>query len=301
MRVLVAGGSGTIGVPLVRALVSNGHQVTALSRSKERHAELRAIGASVLATDALDRDALRAAVEQARPTHIIHQLTALPKGGPRRSSDIEATSRLRIEGTRNLLEAAIRARIERIIVGSFAILAHAADEGAPTSAAADAVQSMERQVMEASTGGTIEGIVLRYGMFYGSQVPSTQALVELVRRRRMPVIRGDAGRLPFVHLEDAVSATVCALDHGAPGSTVDVVDDRAVSFSEFVGTVAERTGSPTPWSVPPWVARLLAPDMAGMLGVRLSLSNEPARMELGWRPRYSTIDEGLTGMLRNAA
>jgi nucleoside-diphosphate-sugar epimerase len=109
MSVFVAGGSGTIGIPLVRALVGAGYQVTALTRSTSRHGDLRALGASVAVADALNRQALIAAVEAAHPTHIIHQLTALPKAGPRRPSDLEATNRLRIEGTSNLLEAAIHA------------------------------------------------------------------------------------------------------------------------------------------------------------------------------------------------
>jgi nucleoside-diphosphate-sugar epimerase len=117
----------------------------------------------------------------------------------------------------------------------------------------------------------------------------------------MPVISGDAGHLPFVHIDDAVSATVLALERGAPGNTFDIVDDRAVSFSEFVGAVARCTDSPTPWSLPAWVARLLAPDMARMLAVRLPLANAPARTELGWRPHYPTVYDALTGMRRNAA
>ncbi len=301
MKVLVAGGTGTIGLPLVHALVSSGHQVTALSRSKTRHAQLRDAGATALAVDALDPSAIRAAVVESRPTHVIHQLTALPKEGPKHSRDIEATNRLRIDGTRNLIEASIQAGVQRLIVGSFAILAHAADAGAQASAAADAVASMERQVLDASARGALEGIVLRYGMFYGSQVPSTQALVAMVHRRRMPVIRNDAGQLPFVHIDDAVNATVRALDRGAPGTVVDVVDDRAVSFAEFVGAIAAATGAPKPLRVPGWVARLLAPAMARMLAVQLPLANTTARTELGWRPNYPTIAHGLTGMLRTAA
>src|SRR5215510_13727828 len=105
MNVFVAGGSGTIGRPLVRALVDAGHQVTALTRSAAKTDELRRLGASVAVADALDRDALAAAVRNARPTHVIHQLTALPKDGVRREGDLAATNRLRIEGTRHLLDA----------------------------------------------------------------------------------------------------------------------------------------------------------------------------------------------------
>ena len=107
MNVFVAGASGTIGIPLVRALVAAGHHVTALTRSPGKRETLQALGASPVVADALDRDSLVTAVAAAHPTHVIHQLTALPKEGPRRASDIEATNRLRVDGTRNLLQAAI--------------------------------------------------------------------------------------------------------------------------------------------------------------------------------------------------
>ena len=144
MKVFVAGGSGTIGVPLVRALVAAGHQVTALTRSSSKRDELLALGASVAVADALNREALIAAVEAARPTHVVHQLTALPKGGPRRPSDLEATNRLRIDGTRNLLEAAIHAgarAIRRRLVCD-AVGSRTGSAGSHDDAAA-AVRSME--------------------------------------------------------------------------------------------------------------------------------------------------------------
>src|SRR6185369_8880120 len=118
MKIFIAGGSGTIGIPLVRAMTAAGHQVTAMTRSTNKHDELKRIGACVVVADALNRDAILAAVNAAKPTHVIHQLTALPKSGPRRPADVESTNRLRIEGTRNLLEAAIHAGTRRFLVGS---------------------------------------------------------------------------------------------------------------------------------------------------------------------------------------
>ena len=123
MSVFVAGGSGTIGIPLVRALVAAGHQVTALTRSPDKQADLRALGATPAVADALNGAALMAVVEAAHPTHVIHQLTALPKDGPRRPGDLDATNRLRIDGTLNLLDAAVNAGARRFIAGSFAMLA----------------------------------------------------------------------------------------------------------------------------------------------------------------------------------
>ena len=302
MRIFIAGGSGTIGVPLVRALVAAGHQVTALTRSPNKQQQLRALGASVVVADALDRDALAAAVTAASPTHVVHQLTALPKDGPRRASDLDATNRLRTEGTKNLLEAAIHAGARRFLVGSFALQSNRGRATPATDAAAlAATQSMEQQVLEATKRGAIEGVILRYGLFYSLDTPSMAAIVELVRKRRLPVVRGDQGQLPPVHLDDAVNATVLALDRAPAGGVYDIVDDRAVSMAEFVEAIATYTGSAAPIRVPAWLPRLVAPYMARVTSVRLPLSNARAKAELGWRPRYPTVREGLAEMFRHAA
>jgi nucleoside-diphosphate-sugar epimerase len=302
MRIFVAGGSGTIGVPLVKALVRAGHQVTATTRSTEKQLMLRALGASPVVVDALDADALAAAVRTAAPTHVIHQLTALPKAGIRRASELEPTNRLRDEGTRNLLKAAIAARATRFIGGSFALLGAAPATGdSSIGPAADAIRSMESQITNAARAGAIEGIVLRYGMFYGAGSPSTDELVKMVRRRWLPAIRHDRGQLPYIHLDDAVSATVAALDRGRSSETYDIVDDRAMSFSDMVRELASAVGAPPPFTVPAWLPRLVMPYMARLVAVRLPLSNAKAETEFGWRPRYPTIHEGLARMLANAA
>jgi nucleoside-diphosphate-sugar epimerase len=302
MNVFVAGGSGTIGVPLVRALVAEGHQVSALTRSLDRQDELRALGASAVVADALDRDALIAAVEAAHPTAVIHQLTALPKDAPRRPGDLEATNRLRVDGTRNLLDAAIRAGARRFLVGSFALLSPRGPAGSePEDPAAAAVRSMETQVLEATKRGSIEGVILRYGMFYGLATPSTQAMIDMVRKRRLPVVRHDEGQLPLIQIDDAVSATVCALERAPAGAVYDIVDDRAVSMTEIADALAEYTGSPRPLRVPAWLPRLVAPYLARVMSMRMPLSNARAKAELGWRPRYPTLGDGLAQMFRRAA
>ena len=304
MRVFVAGGSGTIGLPLVRALVEAGHQVTALTRSANKQLTLRGAGATPAVADALDPDALRIAVQAARPTHVIHQLTALPKDGSvRRAKDLAPTNRLRVEGTRNLLDAAIVAGATRIVAGSFAPLQAVEADEAPQGLrdAVAAVESMESQVLEASRAGRIEGIVLRYGLFYGPGNPATEKMLALVRRRLLPVIRGDRSLLPCIHVADAVSATLAALERGAPGSIYDIVDDQPVSMTEIVHVMAEFTGAPRPFTVPAWLPRLLAPYMARVTSMRLRLSNQKARSELGWRPAFPTWRDGLAQMLARAA
>ena len=152
MRIFLAGGTGAIGVPLIQQLVAGGHQVTALTRSAANVSKLRALGATPAVADALDAEALRRVVVEAKPTHVIHQLTALPKGGPRSAKELEPTNRLRTEGTRNLIDAAVAAGAKRIVVGSFAIFRGGPSAEAPpdTRDAADAVRSMESQTLEAS-------------------------------------------------------------------------------------------------------------------------------------------------------
>jgi nucleoside-diphosphate-sugar epimerase len=138
-------------------------------------------------------------------------------------------------------------------------------------------------------------------MFYGAGSPSTDELVKMVRRRWLPAIRLDRGQLPYIHLDDAVSATVAALDRGRSSETYDIVDDRAMSFSDMVRELASAVGAPPPFTVPAWLPRLVMPYMARLVAVRLPLSNAVAAADLGWRPRYPTIHEGLARMLANAA
>jgi nucleoside-diphosphate-sugar epimerase len=302
MNVFVAGGSGAIGVPLIRELVRNGHQVTASTRTAANTAGLRALGANPVIADALDADALQRAVVAAHPTHVVHQLTALPKGGPRSARDLVATNRLRIDGTRNLLAAAIAAGARRMVGGSFALIG-ASTAGVPEEIrpAAEAVQSMETQILDANRSGAIEGVVLRYGLFYGPEAASTVEMIAMAKRRLLPAVRGDRSLLPCIHVDDAARATVAALDRAPAGGIYDIVDDQPVSFSEIVRALAEAVGAPRPFAVPSWLPRLVAPYMARMIALRLPLSNAKARADMGWRPAFPTIREGLRQTLSRAA
>jgi nucleoside-diphosphate-sugar epimerase len=302
MRVFLAGGSGAIGVPLIRQLVDAGHQVTALTRSAANADRLRALGATPAVADALDAAALRRVVIEAKPTHVIHQLTALPKGGPKSARDLEPTNRLRIDGTRNLIDASVAAGAKRIVVGSFALFrGDRIDQMPPeTRPAAEAVRSMESQTLEASREGRIEGVVVRYGLFYGPETPSTIEMIAMAKRRMLPAIRGDRGLLPCIHVDDAAAATVLALDRAPAGSVYDIVDDEAVSLSEIARTIAAESGAPAPFAIPMWVPKLLMPYMARVVSMRLPLSNGKARAELAWQPKYPTMREGLAQTLGRA-
>jgi nucleoside-diphosphate-sugar epimerase len=303
MNVFIAGGSGAIGVPLIRALIGAGHQVTALTRSTTKADMLRTLGATPAIADALDAEALRGVVTAARPMHVVHQLTALPKGGPRSARDLEPTNRLRVDGTRNLLEASVAAGARRLVVGSFAPLGDIRTENLPAEVrpAAEAVRSMESQALDAGRSGRIEAVVLRYGLFYGPDTASTAQMIAMARRRMLPRIKDDRSLLPWIHVDDAARATVAALDAGQPGTIYDIVDDRPVSFSEIVDALASAAGAPRPIAIPAWLLRLAMPYMAGMIGLRAPLSNDKARRDLGWRPAFPTIDEGLAQTLHRAA
>ena len=295
MRVFVAGGTGTIGVPLVRALVARNHLVFATTRSSDKQSLIRGLGASPVVVDALDAAALDKAVGEAAPTHVVHELTALPKAGPRSAQELEPTNKLRDEGTRNLLRAAIAAGAQRIVVGSFALTGAGPQQtsNADLNRAAAAVRSMESQGLDAAHRRDIEGVVLRYGLFYGPGNPATDDLIARVRKRRVPRVRNDRGQLPYIHLDDAVAATVAALDRGTSGSVYDIVDDHPTSFSEMVTELASVAGAPPPWTVPAWLLRMAAPYVARLLTLQVRLSNARAREDLGWAPMFPSYREGL--------
>jgi len=304
MNVFVAGGTGAIGAPLVRALVARHHRVFATTRSGAKESTIRALGATPVVVDALDAAALEKAVRDAAPTHVIHQLTALPKSGPRRASDLEPTNRLREDGTRNLLRAAIAARAQRIVIGSFALIAAAERIEASDpqiDRAAEALRSMESQALDAARRGAIESIVLRYGLFYGPGNPATEEMIALVRKRWLPRVRNDRGQLPYIHLDDAVAATVAALENGPSGSVYDIVDDRPASFSEMVTEMAVAAGARPPLTVSPWLVRLATPYMARLLMLSVPLSNAAAKRDLHWVPMFPSYREGLRQTIAQAA
>ena len=262
---------------------------------------LRGLGATPAIADALDAAALRGVVVSAHPTHVIHELTALPKGGPKSVADLEATNRLRIDGTRNLIAAAVAAGATRLVGGSFALMgASAAGVPPDVKAAADAVSSMESQILDASRTGVLEGVVLRYGLFYGPENPSTVADDRARPRggscRSSAAIRACSRTSTWTTRRGRRSPRSIS----APaGSSYDIVDNRAVSLSEFVQTMAELAGAPRPFAIPAWLLRLVVPYLARMIELRMPLSNAKARADLGWSLLFPTIREGLQQTLRH--
>ncbi|MEZ5076410.1 MAG: NAD(P)-dependent oxidoreductase [Solirubrobacterales bacterium] len=304
MRVFVAGASGVLGRPLLPKLLAAGHQVTGTTRRPERAAAIRAAGAEAVVCDALDAAALREAVLAARPEAVIHLLTALPQRYDPRSDYLAATDRIRVEGTRNLLEAVTAAGARRVVAESIAFAyrpegswVKGEDEplaGGPGKLGATfgAVAELERQVL---AGQRFEGIVLRYGWLYG---PGTYydrggQQAEEVERRRFPVVGKGTGTFSFLHVEDAADATLAALERGAPG-TYNVVDDEPAPLREWLPVYAAALGAGPPRRVPAWLARIVAgKDAAAAALAMRGAANAKAKRELGWEPGHPSWRQGF--------
>jgi nucleoside-diphosphate-sugar epimerase len=312
MKVLVAGATGAIGRQLVPKLVANGHEVVGMTRSEAKADEVRALGARPAIADALEPEQVAAVVAASEPEAIIHQLTALSGDLDLRNLDrtFVATNRLRIEGTDHLLSAARAAGVRRFLAQSFAGWPYARsggpikdeeaplDDNPPASARETiaAIRHLERAVSEADW---TEGIVLRYGGFYG---PGTSAApggeqFEAIRKRRFPVVGGGAGVTSFIHIEDAADATVAALERGRPGF-YNIVDDEPAPIHEWLPEIARRIGAKPPRRIPRWLGRLLAGEAAVVMMTELrGASNEKAKRELGWVPRHPSWRQGVAEMV----
>lgn len=314
MRVLVAGAGGEMGRPLLRALAARGHEVIGTTRRPERARAIEALGARPLVVDALDADGLTAAVGALRPSHVVHMMTALPAGGAPRARQLEPTNRLRTEGTRNLLRAAIAAGARRVVAQSFlfvygdAATAEPLDEAAPPALApralartVRALRDLELQLARARQDAGLESVALRFGMIYGPESVAVRGLARRARRGALAFPLAAPGIVSFVHVDDAAAATVAALEVPAPGPVYNVADDAPLSVAGFVAEVAAASGSPAPRSMPLWPLRWLAPAMAAGASMRVPLSNRRLRRELGWRPSHPTVREGLAALERAGA
>ncbi len=307
MRIFVAGAGGVIGRSLLPLLAREGHEVTGMTRKEERAGLIRELGAEPVLADALDADRLRDAVVAARPEVVVHQLTDIPRTiDPKNFAEqFERNNRLRREGTRNLMEAARAAGARRVVAQSIAFVyeyrggaVHREEDPLALHLGdiVTAVADLEEAVI--GTDG-IEGVVLRYGYFYGpgTSYASDGAQAEMVRKRRFPVVGDGAGVFSFIHVDDAAAATVRALDHGSPG-IYNVVDDDPAPVREWLPVLAEALGAKKPWRVPAFVARWMGGDYAVQMMTRSEgASNEKARRELGLDLRYSSWRRGFAEAL----
>ena len=301
MRVFVAGASGAIGTRLVPQLIERGHEVTGTCTSSEKAERLRALGAEPVVLDLLERDAVIAAVVAAQPEAIVHEATALADVRFSRNLDrtFAPTNRLRTEGTDALVAAARVADVRRIVAQSFASFRYAR-EGGPVKSEDDpldpapvpttretnaAMRHLEQAVTDAG------GIALRYGSFYGAP---NDGLLEPVRKRRFPIVGDGGGVSSFIHLDDAATATVLALERGSGPAVYNVVDDEPAPVREWLPVLAGALGAKPPRRFPRWLARLVAGEAGVVMGTEArGASNAKAKRELGWTLRHPSWREGF--------
>ena len=302
MRVFVTGATGALGRYLVPGLVAAGHEVTATTRTPGKVAPLRQAGAEPVVVDGLDREAVIAAVQAAAPEVIVHQMTALADMRSLRKPDklFAATNELRTRGTDNLLAAAARAGTPRVVAQSNINVNERS--GGPVKTEDDpldprpirsTVQGLAaiRHVEEAVPAGAPEGIVLRYGGFYGPG--ASEPLLDLVRKRQVPVIGGGTGIWSFIEITDAAAATLAAVDRGEPG-VYNITDSDPAPVADWLPYLARAVGAKPPLRVPAWIGRVLAGELVVMqMTTMRGSSNEKARKALGWEPRYATWREGF--------
>jgi 2-alkyl-3-oxoalkanoate reductase len=308
MKVFVAGASGAVGARLIPQLVANGHEVVAMTRSSHKAQEIRELGAEPVVADGLDRSAVIEAVGGAGPEAVIHQMTALASAKSFRKFDQEfaLTNRLRTEGLDHLIEAAQQVHATRFVAQSYGNwnyeragggLKRETDRLDPDPprnqrASLAAIRYLEEKVTSAEG---VEGLALRYGNFYGpgTGIALDGEIAELVRKRRLPIIGDGAGVWSFIHLDDVATATCAALERGAPG-IYNVVDDEPVAARVWIPELATVLGAKPPRRVPTWVGRIAAGEVGVSMMTQIrGTSNEKAKRELGWQPRYASYREGF--------
>jgi 2-alkyl-3-oxoalkanoate reductase len=303
MKVFVAGATGAIGKQLLPMLVEGGHEVTGMTRTAAKADAIRAMGAEPAVADALDPEAVAQVVAQAEPDAVIHELTTIDTSALGRSIDkmFAQTNRLRTAGTDHLLTAAKAAGARRFIVQSFAGWPYER-VGGPIKTEEDALQEHPPKSVSDTLGAIkylestvtgasgVEGLALRYGGFYGPgtsiAVNPDGAQVEMIRKRRVPVIGNGAGIWSMIHIRDAAAATAAALERGEPG-VYNIVDDDPAQVSEILPELAKVVGADPPRHFPRWFGRLLAGEGNTIMMTEVrGASNEKAKRELDWELRY---------------
>jgi 2-alkyl-3-oxoalkanoate reductase len=299
MRVMVVGASGAIGTRLVPQLTRRGHEVIGTFRSPGKAEIVRALDAQPIALDLLDANAVRKVVFETQPDAIINEATALANAAFSRSLDktFAGTNRLRTEGTDNLLAAAREAGVRRLVAQSFAPFRYIRS-GGPVKTEDDPLDpNLPKSARQTFTAMAhvdeafldAGAVVLRYGGFYGQPDSTTKA----VRKRQYPILGAGTGITPFVHLEDAASATALALEHDGP-ALYNITDDESAPMNEWLPALASALGAKRPFRLPSPVANLvMGREMAKMSLECRGASNAKAKKELGWTLRYPSWRQGF--------
>jgi len=304
MRIFVTGATGALGRHLVPGLVAAGHDVTATTRTPGKVAQLRAAGAEPVVLDGLDREAVIAAVRTAAPEVIVHEMTALAGMRSFRNPDklFAVTNELRTRGTDNLLAAAKQAGARRFVAQGYGGPGPDKPSGRALKSEEDpfdwqpvrstfGAQAAIKHVEQNVPARVPEGLVLRYGGFYGPG--ASDVLLGMVRKRQVPVIGNGAGVWSFIEITDAAAATLAAVQQGEPG-VYNVVDDDPAPVAEWLPFLAKLAGAKPPLRIPAWLGRLLAGEfVVAQMTTSRGSSNEKTRKELGWEPRYASWREGF--------
>jgi nucleoside-diphosphate-sugar epimerase len=303
MRVLFAGGSGVLGQLAGAKMRAAGHEVTLFGRG----------AANDLRADLLDREAVLRAVEGRDFDVVVHAATALAGKSMTRHQSMAGTDVLRTTGTRNLVEAVRATGAGRMVAESMVFgygygdhgAAPVTEAGTPFGPHSDdrgqerhvSAMRVKEELMLRTEG--IEGIALRFGVFYGVGVTDT-TIVPMLRRRALPVIAGGHYPISWVDISDAADALTLAVTAGRPGEAYNIADDQPLDFATHVGAVAQAFGTPRPMTVPHWLLRA-APLARAVLLSRIELDNTKAKDELGWLPSHRDSVTGVRAVAAGAS
>jgi nucleoside-diphosphate-sugar epimerase len=299
MRVLVAGATSVLGIPVLRELVARGHEVIGATRDPKRSGSIEATGAASVVVDVFAADTIDRTVADVAPDAVVSLLTTLPKRGPMRVKDFEPARRLWEQGAGNLVTAAQRGGVRRIVAESVMFAYGYAPTGPPLRDESDpypgppppggeamlaALRGMEQRVLSSGAHSNTEGIVLRYGAIYGPDVPHDELFTRMLTSH-VSLDMGDSGVASWIHIDDVATATAAALERGRGGELYNIVDDRPQSFNDFLRERCEKLGSPWQLRIPRTLIKLVAPYGVLAFGETwLPLSNAKAKADLGWTP-----------------
>jgi 2-alkyl-3-oxoalkanoate reductase len=308
MKVLVSGASGAVGRFLIPQLLQAGHEVVGMTRRQDKADALTELGARGVVVNALDREAVRRVVLDTAPEAVIDELTSLPRDYNLRDPHLyDANDEIRSKGTPALHDAAREAGARRFLMQSIAFLYAPEGDWVKSEDARtwlDAPPPLSRSVrvlhdneQRITSDPDVEGVVLRYGFFYGPGTyhASDGSIAAQVRKRQFPIVGKGAGMTSFVHLHDAATATVAALERGS--GIYNVVDDEPARARDWLPVYAQAIGAKPPRRIPAWIARLVAGKIAGAANTLRGASNAKAKAELGWQPVLPTWREGFATAL----